>query len=255
MDLVTKFSSQKKSYCESITPSKYEQCIDSTIKSSTDKSFSTLDQSNNISNTVISYNDISILFIGLFDPTSSIIEKKDFPIYSVQLLIDIATKIDEQSDTNYDKFNYNKYMNSTLIQQGLQSKNNISSLLYLSDYYGVSTNVYIASSKLKIRTCDKNRKELNIIYHQGKFTDLSESVTTINDSYKEGTFKDLGECFVLDTPTKDVYKKYLQPIGKYKVSELTELAIERGISLDSSGKKKIKKQLYDDINVYELNKT
>ena len=52
---------------------------------------------------------------------------------------------------------------------------------------------------------------------------------------------------------KDIYKKYLQPIGKYKIQELIDLANSMNIPLGVNGKKKVKAQLYDDINLYQLN--
>jgi len=175
---------------------------------------------------------------------------KDKELYVNQLLVDIATKIDEDRQNKYDVFTYSKCMNPTLIQQGLQSMNSISALLYLGDYYSVTINVHIESSMIKVRTCEKIRDEFNILYtSDGKWKELS----TGSDSFKEGSFKDLGNCFVLDVTTKDIYKKYLNPIGKYKVQELIDIAKSMNLSLEKNGKKKVKKELYDNINFHHLN--
>jgi len=45
----------------------------------------------------------------------------------------------------------------------------------------------------------------------------------------------------------------LASISKYKAPELIELASKIQIPLEVNGKKKVKKQLYDDINLYYLN--
>jgi hypothetical protein len=140
-------------------------------------------------------------------------------------------------------------MNSTLIQQGLQLMNTVSCLLYLSDYYGVTTHVYVESSKSLIVTSDKVRKTFYIHFKDNKWSELTGELL----DYKQGEFKDLGEAFVLDVKTKDIYKKYLNPIGKYKSPELIQIAKDMGLPLVKDGKKKVKKELYDDINMYQLN--
>ena len=226
MDLLTKHD-KGKAFCESITTSSYLQ--DSTRKS--DPLFPT----------------IVDLFFSCFDPHYSLIENKDKQLYVKQLLITIATEIDEQKSTKYDNFNYLKCMNSTLIQQGLQAMNTVSCLLYLSDYHGVTTHIYLDSKK-HIVTSDKIRKEFNIQFSNNKWSEL-----TVVPVFEEGEFSDVGEALVLDVKTKDIYKKYLNPIGKYKSPELNQIAKGMGLPLDKEGKKKVKKELYDDINFYQLN--
>jgi len=177
------------------------------------------------------------------------IENRDKDLYIKQRVLDIATEIDEDKDNRYDNFNYLKSMNSTLIQQGLQSMNSISALLYLGDYYSVSFTIFLEGKGITIKTSDKVRKEFNIMYTtQGKWTGLDSP-----PKYEVGEFKDLGLCFNMDVTTKDIYKKYLTPIGKYKSPELIEIAKSFGLPLMKDGKKKIKKELYDDINLYKLN--
>ena len=54
----------------------------------------------------------------------------------------------------------------------------------------------------------------------------------------------------LDMKDIYIYKPYLMPITKYKLKDLEEIAKEEDISLNgTTGKKKLKKQLYDDINL------
>ena len=233
MDLLSKYSKEDRHYTESIKTSSYLQSYDN--NNNNDKSYK-------------SYRTISELFIDKFDPTCSILEEKEKKVYTDQLLIEIATQIDEDKQDKYDKFNYSKVMKSQIIQQGLQSKNTISSLLYLSDYYKVSSVIHLGSSKQTIITSDKDRTQFHILYMNGIFTEVEDS-----PNYTHGDFKDLGESFVMDIVKKDIYTKYLDPISKYKATELVDLAKEVGISLESNGKKKVKKVLYDEINLYHLN--
>ena len=230
MDLLTRFTKDKV-YCDRINESSYTQ------------SKQTSKQTSLIFPTIID------LFFSCFDHHYSLIENKDKQLYVKQLLVSIATEIDEDKSNKYDNFNYLKCMNSTLIQQGLQSMNTVSCLLYLSDYYGVTTHVYVESLKSLIVTSDKVRKIFYIHFKDNKWSELTGELP----DYKQGEFKDLGEAFVLDVKTKDIYKKYLNPISKYKSPELIQIAKDMGLPLVKDGKKKVKKELYDDINLYQLN--
>jgi hypothetical protein len=233
MELLTNFAKHDKHYTSSIKQSEYVQTY-STTKSISGKSYQSINQ----------------LFIDLFDPTCSILEDKGKHIYMNKLLIDIATQIDEHKEDTYDKFNYSKLMKPELIQRGLQINNSVSSLLYLSDYYKVTSSIYLTSAKVKVVTSDKDRTHLHILYN-GQFSVINDDSIP---EFNKGDFKEVGECFIMDVSTKDIYNKFLDPISKYKASELAVLANEVGVSLEDGGKKKVKKVLYDDINLYHLNK-
>ena len=228
MDLLTKFTKDK-IFSDRIHPSSYEQGKHTNSKQV--------------------FPSILDLFFSVYDHHYSFIENKDKLLYVKQLIMNIATEIDENKQHKYDNFNYLKCMNSTVIQQGLQAMNTVSSLLYLSDYYGVTTNVYLETPMLKVATSEKTRKEFNIVYN----VDCKWSEIDVVTDYKDGSFEDLGLGLTLDVNTPNIYKKYLNPIGKYKSPELIEIAKEMNLPLDKDGKKKVKKELYDDINLYQLN--
>ena len=189
MDLLSKHDKDK-SFCDSIISSSYLQ--------------NTTNKNETMFPTIVD------LFFSCFDPHYSLVENKDRQLYVKQLLISIATEIDENKTNKYDNFNYGKSINSTLIQQGLQSMNTVSCLLYLSDYYGVTTHVYLDSKK-HIVTSDKVRKEFHIKFTNNKWSEISP----MSSSFEQGEFSELGNALVLDVKTKDIYKKYLQPISKY----------------------------------------
>ena len=232
MDLLTKFTKDK-FFSDRIHPSSYEQGKHTNSKQV--------------------FPSILDLFFSVYDHHYSFIENKDKQLYVKQLIMNIATEIDENKQHKYDNFNYLKCMNPTLIQQGLQAMNTVSSLLYLSDYYGVTTNVYLETPMLKVATSEKTRKEFNIVYNVDcKWSEIDVVIDVVTD-YKDGSFEDLGLGLTLDVNTPNIYKKYLNPIGKYKSPELIEIAKEMNLPLDKDGKKKVKKELYDDINLYQLN--
>jgi len=232
MELLLKHTTTRV-FCDGIQSSPYEQGLQ--------------DCSNPLFPTIIN------LFFSNFDHHYAIIESRDKDLYGKQRLIEIVTDIDEKKASNYDKFTYLGCMNPTLIQQGLQSMKSVSSLLYLGDYYNVTPVVFIESSMLKVVTSAKERNKFNILYTLGgKWKEVTD-VDTVDDKFQEGQFEDLGTCLTLDVSTRDIYIKYLQSVGKYKVQELIDVAKSMNISLEKDGKKKIKKQLYDDINSYQLN--
>jgi hypothetical protein len=232
MDLLSKFTKDK-IYSDRINPSSYVQGINIDTKPT--------------------FPSIIDLFFSVYDHHYILVENKDKQLYVKQRLMNIATEIDEDKSHKYDNFNYLKCMNPTLIQQGLQAMNTVSALLYLSDYYGVTTHVYLQTPMLKVVTSEKNRTEFNIVYTSGcKWSEIDVVIDVVTD-YKDGSFEDLGLGLTLDVKTRDIYKKYLNPIGKYKSPELIEIAKEMNLPLDKGGKKKVKKELYDDINLYQLN--
>ena len=229
MELLSNLKSSK-NYCESIRNSSFTQQISSYPKSKV-------------------YQNINDLFMDRFDPTCSILEEKEKPVYRKQRILEIATDIDEKKDTHYTMFQYSsKHMKPSVIQTGLQVPNSLSSLLYLGDLYKVTPVIHLDTSKIQITTSKKTRQKLHILYKDGSFMELDKPT-----EFKTGEYKDLGECFVLNIKDLSVYSNYLDPIGKYKAPELVEIAKKVQIPLEVNGKKKVKKQLYDDINVYYLN--
>ena len=194
------------------------------------------------------YQDITNLFIDSFDPTCNILEEKEKDVYYIQRLLEIATDIDEKYDTNYLKYKYSKVFKTSLIQSGLQTPNNLSSVIYLADFYKVTPIIYIDSLKTKVVISQKIRNNIHILYKDGTFTDLEDPL-----EFKYGSYDDLIECLVLNVKKLDMYLSDLLPIGKYKVTELVKIANSIKLPLEENGKKKVKKQLYDEISVYYLN--
>lgn len=231
MELLSKLSSTK-TYCENIKESSYVQRVSDIVKTKV-------------------YQDINNLFVDKFDPTCNILDEKDKDVYYIQRLLEIATDVDEKNDTNYLNYKYSsKVFKTSLIQSGLQTPNTLSSVIYLGDFYKVTPIIYIDSIKSKIVISQKTRNNIHILYKDGTFSELDEPL-----EYKLGTYDDLKHALVLNVKKLDVYELDLQPIGKYKVTELVELANKINLPIEENGKKKVKKQLYDEIYLYYLNQT
>ena len=231
MELLSKLLSTK-TYCENIKDSPYVQRVNDVVKSKV-------------------YQDINNLFVDKFDPTCNILDEKDKDVYYIQRLLEIATDVDEKHDTNYLNHNYSsKLFKPSLIQTGLQTPNTLASVIYLGDFYKVTPVIYIDSLQTKVVISQKTRNNIHILYKDGTFTELDEQL-----DYKLGSYDNLNECFVLNVKKLDVYELELQPIGKYKVTELVELATKINLSIEENGKKKVKKQLYDELYLHYLNQS
>ena len=134
------------------------------------------------------------------------------------------------------------------IQSGLLLNNTSSCLMYLSDYYNITTIVYLYNSNKYIETSCKNRDKFRILYKNQKWYQCDEL-----HNYEQTEFNKLSSCLQMDISTNDIYVKYLKGISNYKLDDLIKLAKEFNISLiTDTGKKKTKKILYDDINLYKF---
>jgi hypothetical protein len=102
------------------------------------------------------YSSIEELIISLQEPEYYCEENKE--LFFNKKKIDIASKLEENKEELYDKFNYSKFFDISLIQSGLQDINKLSSLIYLSNYYNI--NIYIKYSNSFYNYLDKNKKNL-----------------------------------------------------------------------------------------------
>ena len=85
------------------------------------------------------YSSFDELIISILESDYYLNEDKD--LFYNKIKIKIASKLDENKSEYYDKFNYSKFFNISLIQSGLQENNKLSTLIYLSNYYNI--NIYI----------------------------------------------------------------------------------------------------------------
>lgn len=226
------FETNTNSYCDSIKVSNYEQ------------------RSQSI-NSPLLFHSIFELLVYNFIHEYKIITGTDKQVFLSKKKMEIATNIDEKSSDVYDKFSYNKFMKKNIIQKGLQEKNCVSTLLYLNDLFNVNCYLYDINKKVYVKTSLKEKDRVKVGYNNKKFFLLDDEDVT---SFSETDFSTLDTYFTMDVTTNDIYSKHLKSIGNYKVTELSELANSLTISLMKDGKKKVKKELYDDINMYYLNK-
>ena len=95
-------------------------------------------------------------------------------------------------------------------------------------------------------------KDFNNIYIE--YTKNGWIIKDINFSYDIEHLNILDSKYgiELDLKTNFIYNSYLKAISNYKSDELIDIAKELNIDLMKNGKKKVKKDLYDEINLFKL---
>ena len=192
------------------------------------------------------YNALEELILLNYDYNSVLNENTN--IYIDQRKIKIASEIDENTDKYYDKFKYSKTFRKSLIQQGLQKKDTLSTVIYLSDLYNLSIIIF---DKYNNKYYNLSNKEKDIFYVQyyNKKWSIFESDKTIHFEKSIGGLENILDCNI---KTIDVYEKYLKAISNYKLNDLVKIAGENNIDLKYCNKKKTKKMLYDEINLIKM---
>lgn len=189
---------------------------------------------------------IDEIIISANEPEYLLTESKEF--FIDKLKIEIANNLDGGED-NYLKYNYSKYFSKSVIQSGLQENNMISTLIYLSDYYNINIYIYHNEIDTYYNYIDKNDKNIYVIFDKTgwKISDTNYDIDNININ-KMNLF--LKNSFITNNLKNNIiYKSFLNPISKYKITDLIKIAEDNNVILvNKNGKKKIKQILYDDIN-------
>lgn len=197
------------------------------------------------------YNYIEDILIYTYEYKSHLEKMSQLNIDAIK--IDIASKIDENSEEYYNKYNYNsRKFNKNLIQRGLQEKNKLSTLLYLCDKYNINLYLINESKKYKILLSSNklsNKEDIYIKKYNNKYLILKDNILYDNKNYtiiNDIKYIDGIDC---DIKTKDIYINYLKAISNYKLEELQEIANNNNIDIKHKNKNKTKKVLYDEINI------
>ena len=185
--------------------------------------------------------DICEIIIGNNEIEYSSYEESQKSTFIQKKKLDIASKI-------VSKDNYSKKFTTLLIQNGLQNKNTLSSILYLNEYYKINCVIYNEDVKQFYKTSFKDYEPLYCIYKNNSWFHANELM--VDNVSINLDIKKLDTILTMDMNTLSIYKPYLMPITKYKLKELEGIAKKDEIPLeDNTGKKKLKKQLYEDINL------
>lgn len=188
-------------------------------------------------------NDICELIISKNEIQYDNIQETHRNSFTINKKLEIAEGVKKNVD-------YSRKFTVSLIQNGFQEINYLSSILYLNEFYKIHCIIYNNDTKKFYHTSFKNYPKLICVYkNNGWFIDNQ------NIDVKESSdISELSNILTIDCDIM-IFKPFLESISKWKIKQLEELCNSRGIQLNkSNGKKKIKKELYDEINLYEINK-
>ena len=218
---------------------KYKQKYSLTIRNS--KYTQSTDNVTNIIHDVSnSYKTLEELIIYTYDHNS--ILNDNTQLYIEQVKLKLATDIDEKSSDKYEKFKYSKKMKKNLIQNGLQKIDTISSIIYLGDIF--STDIIIKTNDNYYQLVNRKRDKFFVEYKDGLWRSIKKQEYSLEESIEY-----LQNILNFNINPGDIYIKYLKPISNYKIQELMDIAEKHSIDVKINGKKKTKKQLYEEINI------
>ncbi len=211
---------------------------------------------NNNSSNQKGYRNSILCILSKCDHLYDHIPENEKDLYMKQKISKICSEIDEKSKTHFDNFKFNeKLMKSSKIQLGLQlsEKNQtmISSIYYLTELFKKHF-VFVKNNKL-FRTCIKDYPKVFIVLNGNQFYYLEDEKSIWKYSNPEDLFNELPIINDINKSYKLVYKMPLEPITKYKIDELKQLAINYKIPLKDGIKNKVKQVLYDEINLFLIN--
>lgn len=152
------------------------------------------------------------------------------------------------SDDLYKKFKYRKTFTKKIIEQGLNLNVNISSILFIADYYNI--NIVLLYDNLYYKLFKKQKLDNVQVYKfnngwtYDKDSDISK--TDINLINKEL----ISNILTDDLKGKyDIHVTYLDSISKYKLIDLQNIAKKNNINTKKNEKNLKKQELYDEINM------
>ena len=152
------------------------------------------------------------------------------------------------SDDLYKKFKYKKTFTKKIIEQGLNLNVNISSILFIANYYNINIvllydNLYYKLFK-KQKLDDVQVYKFNNGWIYDKDSDISKNdVNLINKELISNILTD-------DLKGKyDIHVTYLDSISKYKLIDLQNIAKKNNINTQKNEKNLKKQELYDEINM------
>ena len=235
MEIFNDLKNKNYNYSEKIESNKYTQRVQDKSKNVKPKEY---DVKNN-------FKSFYELILSIKDNQYQILENSEKEKYTSDKKIVLCSKVDDE----YNTFNFNKrVLSKSLICANLQKhKDNLLSLiLFYNDYFKINIILYHDNKYYK-----SGLKDFDNIYI--KYIKNNWIIQEINsENIKYENILDLKYCIELDIKTNFIYNLHLKAISNYKVDELINIANELNIDLNKNGKKKIKKELYDEINLLKL---
>ena len=176
-------------------------------------------------------------------------DRIDIDNYKMKLASDI------DSNDYYHSFNYSKYFSKQMIQNGLHKKNQLSTLLFLSDVYKVNIYIYYNHHIYKINM--KNYGTDIYFKYNNTWTidDYNSNIPLITLKDNTKGISNLSNIIKIDIDYNiNIYNKHLKSISNYKVNDLISICENDNINYKKNGKNIKKIDIYNNINEYYFNK-
>ena len=119
----------------------------------------------------------------------------------------------------------------------------------MNELYKVNTVIYNESNGKFYKTSLMKYPILLCQYKNNSWYDLENGKYTDNTQFS--SLEELSNIISFDTNIM-IFKSPLQALSKYKVKELEELCNDAQIDLMKNGKKKLKKDLYNDLTIHTI---
>lgn len=223
MEFIDLFLESKNEYASKINDSKY-------LEKPKEKS-------------IMGVEDICELIIGENEIEYSSLSKSEKKNYIRNKKLEYASSIETPNI-------YIKKWKTKLIQNGLQDINTLSSILYLNELFKIKTFIFNSETNEYYTTTLKNYEPIYCSYKNNSWHLLSDKDIIYDNLKIKNDITSLDTLLKLDIDTIMIHSLFLEPISKYKLSDLLTIAEKEDISIiDSNGKKKIKKVIYDEINL------
>ena len=238
MDIFNELKTKNNNYSDKITTNKYTQ------------TFTLLKDTKTIQK-VLSENIFASIFelvLSIKDVNYCILENKEKNKYVSDKKLELCSKI----DVDYDILNFNKkVLSKTTICANLQKKDNMLSLiLFYNEFYKINLIIYNKSSNKFYKSGLKNYDNIYITYDNKKWI-INDNINNDDNNYSD--INELSTILDIDMKTNFVYNSYLKTISNYKLDDLVNIGNECNICLtNEKGKKKTKKELYEEINLMKL---
>ena len=222
MEFIDKYCNVNNEYSKKIKSSKYTE-------------------GSKVLNKVSGYKDICEIFLKNNEYEYQLLSSEEKENYVYQKKLNIAA---------LDGFDKNKYISKfskNLISRGLQEKNSLSSILYLNIIYNCNCIIFNADTNKYYKT---GLTEDNLFFCEFKNNSWFSKDLVQNIEYSD--LNDLNNILNFDISTTMVFKGVLKSLASYKIDELRSMASELNIETQKNGKNKLKKTLYDEINLKKI---
>ena len=192
------------------------------------------------------FNDICEIIIKQHEINYELLNENERNSFIESKKLEIASTIE---DINFKEL-YNSKFSKKLVSNGLQNLNNLSSLLYLNEYYKCNCIIFNKETNKHYKTSLKDYPKIYCEYkHNSWFLhEIMDDGIELSDNINE-----IHNIIHMDIETIMIYKLYLKSLSTYKLKDLQDIANELNIPFtNEKQKKKTKQELYNEINLKQI---